>query len=454
MSRKRLTRQSNRNPRRQRTADPYSMNQDRMNPPVEDYMNGDPSAWAEDPVDDLGFIEDEDRNEIGMGEMMPTTYNHKDSEEPNDGQSYDNMSGRNAHMRMAQLQKQMERKALQCLRIASLLLPNASEDMIAEQALDLMPLPIDSVVATSLRLAEAETYARYAAEEEEDEEKKDAGKKHSEEDEMDEKDAGKKHSEEEEEMEEKDSKKASSLSADEMLRRMLASKDEDEDEEKDASDDEDEEKDASDDEDEDEESKEASLAKNILSQVASMLRAAGLQVNAADEDDEEEKDASDDEDEDEGEGKEASAYDLLRELENFDSVDAGYDLEAGHMDNMMAGDDEFMYGNQDLDAMLADVQDETMDGMMDIDMTPTMDSFEDDAMLAGTDEELEAMMMMPQSSVAARNLRAKQARQQKQQHIQSLGRVKEASAQTGGDPLSQLWPSAPDVSDVFRSGNY
>jgi len=154
-------------------ADPYIMNQDRKNPPVQKYDIGGPSAFAEDP--DLRTPwKTEGRTETGH--PAPAREAVKSA-------------------------RQLEDKALKCITIAQRILPGASNELIEGQATDFMFLPERAVLATLERqskLAEV-----LAAQEEEDDEKE-AAKKPEEEEE--EKEAAKKPKEEEEE-EEKAAKK-------------------------------------------------------------------------------------------------------------------------------------------------------------------------------------------------------------------------------------------------------
>jgi len=465
----------------QRSADPYTMNQDKTNPPVEDYMTGEPSAWAEEPVEDLSRFEQEGRNEVSMPTMLDNTHDHKDVDEAMDGQPYDNAGSfkptdtngvsdgptnpRQAAQRAAQMQRYAEKKALQCVRIASLLIPTASDEVITEQALDFMSMPDDALVATILRLAEAEELSRLAGDDEEED-----------------------HDE---------SDKDASLTPDEMLRQMQAEAKQAA--SKDAEDDEDE------DEDEDEESdKESSIADLVQKEVQAALKAAGLKMAEEDED-ESDKDAStvtagDDEEEEEEESKEASLADIIRTevqaalkaaglkvAEDHDDEDEDSDKEAS-LDSMLAelnalerdgmqhdslvyseddeedmehdscGDEwapvggdsmhDGMEMEDDLDAMLTGMEEEAMGMGMGLDLMPAMDTFDDDAMMAG-DEDLEAMMSRQYSTQPAGQRQASTKK-----NIQSLGRVKESSAQGGGDVLSNLWTSAPDVSDAFSKGEF
>jgi len=149
-------------------ADPYIMNQDRKNPPVQKYDIGGPSAFAEDP--DLRTPwKTEGRTETGH--PAPAREAVKSA-------------------------RQLEDKALKCITIAQRILPGASNELIEGQATDFMFLPERAVLATLERqskLAEV-----LAAQEEEDDEKE-AAKKPEEEEE--EKEAAKKPEEEEEEKE-------------------------------------------------------------------------------------------------------------------------------------------------------------------------------------------------------------------------------------------------------------
>lgn len=164
-------------------ADPYTMNQDRKNPPAEKYRTGDPSAWGEDQNKDKPW-ESEGRDETG----------HPAPEKD---------EARRAAVKQARL---LEDKALKCLTIASRMLPGADASIIEEQALDLMFLPERSVMATTQRQSElASKIASEVEPEDKEEEKKeeveekDAAKKDKEEIEKEEKDAAKKDKEEDEE---------------------------------------------------------------------------------------------------------------------------------------------------------------------------------------------------------------------------------------------------------------
>jgi DNA polymerase III gamma/tau subunit len=141
-------------------ADPYTMNQERHNPPVSKYETGDPSTWAEDP-------------------NMKTPWKTEGRTE----------TGHPAPARQAVVAaRKLEDKALKCITIAQRMLPGAVEAAIEEQATDLMYLPEKSVLATLQRQSEL---ADKIAADDKDEEKKEEeckdceGKKKDEDDDAD-----------------------------------------------------------------------------------------------------------------------------------------------------------------------------------------------------------------------------------------------------------------------------
>jgi chemotaxis protein histidine kinase CheA len=165
-------------------ADPYTMNQDHANNPINKYQTGDPSKWGEDP-DMKTPWKGEGRTEVGLP------------------------APERAAVKAARM---LEDKALKCITIAQRMLPGATDEMIEAQATDLMYMPENVVLATLSRQAElAEVLSGKDPEEVEPEDEKDAGKKKEEEEEAD---ASKKKEEEEvdakkkpEEEEEVDAKK-------------------------------------------------------------------------------------------------------------------------------------------------------------------------------------------------------------------------------------------------------
>jgi hypothetical protein len=123
-----------------RRADPYTMNQNHIQPAPDDYIIGGPSDFAED-VNPNNRWEDEyedgqvARNEIGMPEMRPDTFDH---------------SEKIASMDEATLLK----KASICVRTARLMLPRtATEEVVEDQAVALMNLPDYDLFETFTRLA-------------------------------------------------------------------------------------------------------------------------------------------------------------------------------------------------------------------------------------------------------------------------------------------------------------
>ena len=129
-------------------ADPYTMNQDRKNPPVQKYDIGGPSAFAEDP--DLRTPW-KTEGRLETGHPAPAREAVKSA-------------------------RQLEDKALKCITIAQRVLPGASDDLIESQATDFMFLPERAILATLERQSKlAEILAQ--EEEEEKEEEKEAAKK-------------------------------------------------------------------------------------------------------------------------------------------------------------------------------------------------------------------------------------------------------------------------------------
>lgn len=104
-------------------ADPYTMNQDHPNPPVSKYQTGNPSTWAEDP-------------------HMATPWKTEGRTE----------TGHPAPAREAVVAaRKLEDKAIKCITIAQRMLPGAADEIIEEQATDLMYLPERSIMATLQR---------------------------------------------------------------------------------------------------------------------------------------------------------------------------------------------------------------------------------------------------------------------------------------------------------------
>jgi hypothetical protein len=125
-----------------RTADPYAMNQDhiKQQPSADKYLTGDPSAFAEDITTPNNWEVEYSggavkRNEIGMPEDRPETFNHPE---------------KTASVNHDLLLK----KADMTVRIARRMLgSNAPEGAIEEQAASLMHLPDAEVINTYNRMA-------------------------------------------------------------------------------------------------------------------------------------------------------------------------------------------------------------------------------------------------------------------------------------------------------------
>jgi hypothetical protein len=134
-------------------ADPYTMNQEHANNPVEKYHSGDPDAWAETPD-------------------MKTPWKNEGRDE----------TGHPAPAHEAvKAARMLEDKALKCITIAQRMLPGAVDAAIEEQATDLMYLPERSIMATLQRQAElAETLS--TCKDDDDDDDATAAKKDDEED--------------------------------------------------------------------------------------------------------------------------------------------------------------------------------------------------------------------------------------------------------------------------------
>jgi hypothetical protein len=152
--RKRLSWDEDKVAQLEKKADPYTMNQDHKNPPVQKYQTGDPSTWAEDP-------------------HMATPWKTEGRTE----------TGHPAPAREAVVAaRKLEDKAIKCITIAQRMLPGASDEIVEEQATDLMYLPERSVMATLQRQSELAEVISGEGE-------KEAGKKEDEEEEKEDKEA-------------------------------------------------------------------------------------------------------------------------------------------------------------------------------------------------------------------------------------------------------------------------
>jgi hypothetical protein len=157
----------------EKKADPYTMNQQHANNPVEKYKTYDTSAGGEDP-DMRRPWEQEGRTETGHpapaaepvaapAPMAPVAPEATPEAEP--------VTARDAVMAA----RKMEDKALKCITIAQRMLPGATDDLIELQATDLMYMPERCILATLSRQSElAQKLAAEEVEEEKEEEKEEA----------------------------------------------------------------------------------------------------------------------------------------------------------------------------------------------------------------------------------------------------------------------------------------
>ena len=152
MSRQRLSWDKEKVAEITKTADPYTMNQKRDNPPAGKYDTGDSYDFGEQP----------DMKHRWDGEKRTET-------------------GHPAPAREAvKAARKLEDRAIKCITIAQRMLPGASDDVIEEQATDLMYMPEQSILSTLQRqasLAETLTASDDEDEKEEEKDEKEAAKK-------------------------------------------------------------------------------------------------------------------------------------------------------------------------------------------------------------------------------------------------------------------------------------
>lgn len=115
-------------------ADPYTLGRDRENPPVEKYMTGDPSTWAEDVHPEHRW-EDDTREETGHPGP-----NKKEKDSP----EWPKMAKEHA-LKSA---KELKAKAINCVRIAGYMFPKASETELETIGFNLMELSDRAIQAT------------------------------------------------------------------------------------------------------------------------------------------------------------------------------------------------------------------------------------------------------------------------------------------------------------------
>jgi hypothetical protein len=122
-----------------KVADPYTMNQDHKQPAADAYVTGDPSTFAEDIHPAAGTWEAEysggqvKRNEIGMPEMRNDTFNHPEKTASDEV---------------------LVKKAAVCVALARSVLPKTASPMdVEEQSISFMHLPDEELMSTFTRLA-------------------------------------------------------------------------------------------------------------------------------------------------------------------------------------------------------------------------------------------------------------------------------------------------------------
>jgi flagellar biosynthesis GTPase FlhF len=174
MSRQRLSWDAEKVAEIRKTADPYTMNQERHNPPASKYDVGDSYAFGEEP-DMKHRWEAEGRTEDGHPAPQPAA-------------------------REAVVQaKKLEDKALKCLTIAQRMLPGAEDISVEDQATDLMFLPERAILATLQRQSDVATKIAGEKKKEDEEEEVEAAKKCDDEKKEEEVEAAKKEDKKEEE---------------------------------------------------------------------------------------------------------------------------------------------------------------------------------------------------------------------------------------------------------------
>jgi hypothetical protein len=116
-------------------ADVYKMNQETSNPKMDAYAKGDPSAWAED-VDDSNWWKKEysvGRNEVGLPKPLSKSARAE---------------------KIAQF-KTAKKTAVQSLRLATAIFPDANEDFLNHTARDFMNMGESSLNAVIARIIQA-----------------------------------------------------------------------------------------------------------------------------------------------------------------------------------------------------------------------------------------------------------------------------------------------------------
>jgi hypothetical protein len=179
-------------------ADPYTMNQEHANNPVEKYHTGDPDAWAETP-DTKSPWKGEGRDETNHPAPAEGKAAPAEKAAPAPAEKAPEAKEVPPEQQAVMAARKLEDKALKCITIAQRMLPGAVDASIEEQATDLMYLPERCIMATLQRQAElAETLSGCKDDDDDD---ATASKKKEEEEEVE---AKKKDEEEEVEAKKKD----------------------------------------------------------------------------------------------------------------------------------------------------------------------------------------------------------------------------------------------------------
>jgi hypothetical protein len=138
--------------------DPRAMNQDHLQqqPAADEYVTGDPSTFAEDVHPsgknwkaEYGAGGTTERNEIGEPEMRDDTFNHP---EKAPGSSPARGGGKSASLS----EETVIKKADLCVKVARTMLGNVSDQAIEDQAFALMDLPDAALIQTVNRIEAAQ----------------------------------------------------------------------------------------------------------------------------------------------------------------------------------------------------------------------------------------------------------------------------------------------------------
>ena len=393
--------------------DPRAMNQDHhsQQPASDAYVTGSPSDFAEDVTPSNWKVEldgegNTKRNEIGMPEMRPES------------------------MKEAALDPEtVHKQATLATKVARAMLPKAaSEDMIEDQALDLMPLTASALEGMLSRFAsdeeDSEKEAKKASDEEEESKEEDSEKE------------AKKASDEEEDSKEEQQKAAGEMPP--QFKENAEAKKEEAEAKK-----------------EEEESKEEDSEKEAK--------------KASDE----EEDSKEEDPEKEEQSKEASDKMVALNKKMADAIACG-DMKAQQeamqaMQQLMGQGQQQQVANDELmDQMLAEQEQQMVEGDIQMD-TPQMDVgdvqlTDADAVLsqvfASSPDVQNAMkaaalqgLDVPSQAASAGMTRTASTRTVGTRPTEGVSTLGGAGSSNGAgsdtERLASLWTSAPDVSDAF-----